>query len=151
MTANNKKKAHPKHHTQWAAQFAVASELCKRGYEVAFTMGNHPLKDLMVISPNGIPFAIDEKGLYKKNTWPVGKRPPNANLFYVFALVPENAPNKFFILTQDETNTGIDTEVSHTRGRTEARGELLSEAGYFYGIEWNFVLPYENAWATLPK
>ena len=29
--------------TQWTAQFAVASELCKRGYEVAFTMGNHPV------------------------------------------------------------------------------------------------------------
>jgi hypothetical protein len=28
------------HQTQWAAQFAVASELCKRGYEVSFTMGN---------------------------------------------------------------------------------------------------------------
>ena len=26
------------HRTQWAAQFAVASELCKRGFEVALTM-----------------------------------------------------------------------------------------------------------------
>ena len=40
------------HRTQWAAQFAVASELCKRGYEVSFTMGNTtPLADLMVVSP----------------------------------------------------------------------------------------------------
>jgi hypothetical protein len=37
------------HQTQWAAQFAVASELCKRGYEVSFTMGNvAPVADLMV-------------------------------------------------------------------------------------------------------
>jgi hypothetical protein len=36
------------HRTQWAAQFAVASELCKRGYKVAFTMVNAtPLADLM--------------------------------------------------------------------------------------------------------
>lgn len=28
------------HQTQWAAQFAVASELCKRGYEVSFSVGN---------------------------------------------------------------------------------------------------------------
>lgn len=35
------------HFTQWAAQFAVASELCKRGYEVAFTLGhNTPLADM---------------------------------------------------------------------------------------------------------
>jgi hypothetical protein len=45
---------------QWAAQFAVASELCKRGYEVAFTLGhNTPLADLMVISPGKKHFLID--------------------------------------------------------------------------------------------
>ena len=33
--------------TQWAAQFAVASELCKCGYEVAFTVGKHPESDLI--------------------------------------------------------------------------------------------------------
>ena len=52
------------HQTQWAAQFAVASELCRRGYEVAFTTGNHPCVDLMVYSPNRVPFAVDVKGLY---------------------------------------------------------------------------------------
>jgi hypothetical protein len=98
MTANSKKTARSKHQTQWVAQFAVASELCKRGYEVAFTMGNHPLKDLMVNSPNGTAFAVDVKGLHKKNTWPVSKRPANSTLFYVFALVPDKAPNRFFIL-----------------------------------------------------
>ena len=55
------------HQTQWAAQFAVASELCKRGYEVAFTLGhNTPLADLMVISPRKKPFLIDVKGLSEK-------------------------------------------------------------------------------------
>jgi hypothetical protein len=34
----DKKQRHSGHQTQWAAQFAVASELCKRGYEVALTM-----------------------------------------------------------------------------------------------------------------
>lgn len=59
------------HRTQWAAQFAVGSELCKRGYEVAFTMGNHPSVDIMVTSPTGSQFGIDVKGLYKKNFWAV--------------------------------------------------------------------------------
>jgi hypothetical protein len=37
-----------------AAQFAVASELCKRGYEAPFTMGNTaPVADLMVVGPSG--------------------------------------------------------------------------------------------------
>lgn len=39
------------HRTQWAAQFAVASELCKLGYEVALTLGNQPAADLLVVGP----------------------------------------------------------------------------------------------------
>jgi CheY-like chemotaxis protein len=71
-----------------AAQFAVASELCKRGYEVAFTQGNNtPLADLMVISPEThSQFLIDVKGLY------------------IFVLVPRGVPNQFFIMTQDAVN-----------------------------------------------
>ena len=55
------------HQTHRAAKFAVASELRKRGYEVAFTMGNAtPLADLMVVSPMSKKnFLIDVKGLYK--------------------------------------------------------------------------------------
>ena len=64
------------HQTQWAAQFAVASELCKRGYEVAFTMGNAtPLADLMVVSPvQRENFLVDVKGLYRINPWLVKRK-----------------------------------------------------------------------------
>ena len=56
------------HSAQWAAQFAVASELCKRGYEVSFTLGhNTPLADLIVVNPKDTMFLIDVKGLAKKN------------------------------------------------------------------------------------
>ena len=54
------------HETQWAVQFAVASEeLCKLGYEVAFTLGHNTLlADLMVVSPIGKKqFLVDVKGL----------------------------------------------------------------------------------------
>jgi hypothetical protein len=69
------------HQTQWAAQFAVASELCKRGYQVALTLGNHPTIDLMVVSPNGKPFLVDVKGQYQPNFWPV-KRKRNAKICF---------------------------------------------------------------------
>jgi hypothetical protein len=46
-----KKPRHSHHQTQWAAQFGVAHELCKLGYQVALTMGNHPSVDMMVLSP----------------------------------------------------------------------------------------------------
>jgi hypothetical protein len=51
------------HQTQWAAQFAVASELCKRGYEVALTLGHTtPDADLMVVSPIEALRADDRQG-----------------------------------------------------------------------------------------
>ena len=80
--------------TQWAAQFAVASELCKRGYEVALTMGNHPVIDLMVGSPKVVPFLIGVKGKYRKNFRPVRLRKARGKLFYVLAFVPEVGQNR---------------------------------------------------------
>lgn len=57
-----------RHHVQWAAQFEVAAELCKRGCDVAFTMGNAtPLADLMVLSPSGHTFLVDVKGQSSRN------------------------------------------------------------------------------------
>jgi hypothetical protein len=95
------------HFTQWAAQFAVASELCKRGYEVSFTMGNTtPTADLMVVSPGGEMFLIDVKGLYRTNPWLIKRKPNNASLFYILAFVPAAAPNEFFVMSQS-TATAI--------------------------------------------
>jgi hypothetical protein len=76
--------------TQWAAQFAVASELCKRGYEVAFTLGhNTPLADLMVISPEEKKhFLIDVKGLSGTNSWILKRKSLREDLYYVLAFVP---------------------------------------------------------------
>src|SRR6516164_2941165 len=94
--------------TQWAAQFAVASELCKRGYEVALTSGNHPCVDLMVRSPKHVNFSVDVKGLYRKNYWVVRRKERRSDLYYVFAFVPADQPNEFFVLTQEQVNRGID-------------------------------------------
>ena len=82
-TEQDKKQRHSAHQTQWAAQFAVASELCKRGYEVALTMGNHPMdrhplpgtpeaKALgctceVVIGPDGKPVYAPTKGCPIRN------------------------------------------------------------------------------------
>src|SRR5215471_14263085 len=81
------------HRTKWAAQFAVASELCKRGYEVALTRGNYPVVDLMILSPAGVPFLIDVIGQSKKNFWPVRRKRARGKLFYVLAFVPNVGQN----------------------------------------------------------
>src|SRR5438552_8696780 len=95
------------HRARWAAQCAVASELCKQGHQVALTMGNHPEVDLMVISPKGEQFLIDVKGLYTKNFSVISPKPERSDLFFVLAFVPDDEPNQFFILTQKEVNTEV--------------------------------------------
>jgi hypothetical protein len=129
------------HRTQWAAQHAVASELCKRNYQVAMTMGNHPLVDLMVISPKGKEFSIDVKGLYKKNFWGVRERPLIGLLYYVFAFVPDDEPNQFFAVPQDKVNEEIRRVIEMARTRAIA----AQRSAKFPGVSWNFVQAYKDS------
>ena len=139
------------HRTQWAAQFAVASELCKLDYRVALTMGNHPVIDLMVSSRSGKLFSIDVKGLYKKNFWAVRARPDQQDLFYVFAFVPDNEPNKFYIITQNQVNDEIKNEIERARLRARAKNRSDEKAESFPGVGWDFVRQFGNNWDILPK
>jgi hypothetical protein len=126
------KKRRPTHHTQWAAQFAVASELCKRDYQVALTMGNHPAADLMAISPKGVPFSVDVKGLRSPSTWFVRRKSVIKNLFYVLVCVPSGEPNQFFVMNQATANLLI-------RGDTQASD-----------IRWKDALVHLDKWDVLP-
>jgi hypothetical protein len=132
------------HQTQWAAQFAVASELCKRGYEVSFTMGRStPEADLMVLSPaERAMFLIDVKGLYRRNPWLVKQKTARLNLFYVLAFVPTNAANRFFVLTQAEMTDLIHAELKR----------LNRPSSYpVTGFAWGLAETHEDAWHKLPQ
>jgi hypothetical protein len=132
------------HQSQWAAQFAVACELCKRGYEVSFTKGNStPLADLMVVSPKlRQMFLIDVKGLYRRNVWLVKRKPTRSNLFYVLAYVPTNQPNQFFVMTQTQADHFIQSELKR----------LDRPDSYpLTGISWSQALEHRDAWDVLPK
>jgi hypothetical protein len=137
------------HQTQWAAQFAVASELCKRGCQVALTMGNHPITDLMVISPQGKSLQIDVKGLYKKNFWGVRGRPAQNDLYYVFAYVPDNQANRFYVLTRAQVNAEIRKAIETARKRALEKGKSGDNADKFPGVSWKFVQPWENKWENM--
>ena len=139
------------HRTQWAAQFAVASELCKHGYEVAFTMGNHPTVDIMVRSPHGQAFGIDVKGLYKPNWWVVKPKDPREMLYYVLAYVPDEGGNRYFVLDQEQLNAEIAAELERALARAVAKGRSGEKAGAFPGISWKFAERFENAWGNLPR
>jgi hypothetical protein len=144
------KKRRESHRTQWAAQFAVASELCKRGYEVALTMGNHPRKDIMVSSPSGVDFSIDVKGLYKQNFWAVRKKVSVNNLFYVLAFVPDDKANRFFVLTQAEVNDGVDRVTAIAAEGAKKRGLEGNWTERFPGVAWAYAAEFENNWDKLP-
>lgn len=139
----------PAHHTQWAAQFAVASELCKRGYEVSFTLGhNTPLADLMVISPEQHrQFLIDVKGMAGKNYWQIARKERRSDLYYVLALVPRGAQNEFFIMTQDVVNAGIEAEFARLKPEKQALGERANRLG----LRWGDAKPFADRWEILPQ
>lgn len=132
------------HQTQWAAQFAVASELCKRGYEVSFTMGNTaPVADLMVVSPiQREMFLIDVKGLYRANPWLLKRKEVRANLFYVLAFVPQDAPNEYFVLSQQQANQLVEEEL-----RRLNRPNDYPVTGFVMKL----AVKHKDAWHVLPK
>ena len=144
MSQDQKKEKRSGHRTQWAAQFAVASELCKRGYEVSFTMGNRtPLADLMVVSPEQKEmFLVDIKGLYRKNPWIIKRKAIRDNLFYILAFVPTDEANQFFVLTQKATHLRIQEELKHLKRPNDYP---------LTGIGWSLALQYKDAWQVLPK
>jgi hypothetical protein len=136
------------HRTQWAAQFAVASELCKRDYQVALTLGNHPAVDLMVVSPKGIQFLVDVKGLYRPNFWQVQPKKQRDNLFYVLALVPDVGQNRFFVMTQKEVNDDIKKNTDEWRTRDPARANMEDSRP---GVSTKCAEQHEDRWDALPR
>lgn len=127
--------------TQWAAQFAVASELCKRGYLVSFTMGNTtPDADLMAVSPKRSAFLIDVKGQSGNRFWRIKQKKPREDLFYVLSLVPPGKPNRFFIMSQ--------AEVSRLMKAYEISG--VKYDARFSGFNPSAPAPFEDRWDLLP-
>jgi hypothetical protein len=137
------------HRTKWAAQFAVASELCKRGYEVALTLGNHPGVDLMVKSPNQTQFLVDVKGQYLKGFW-IARSKPIENLFFIFAFVPDEEINQFFVLSNDDLNNEYQKYIAATRSKRIAKSLSVEKVGIMPGLPWNVADKFKDKWKILP-
>ena len=129
--------------TQWAAQFAVASELCKRGYEVSFTLGHTtPVADLIAITPDKRTiFYVDVKGLWRKNSWLVKRKQKRNGLFYILAYVPNDEPNQFFILNQATVHAHIERELKRLK-----RPKNYSVTG----LPWKLAAAHTD-WKILPQ
>jgi hypothetical protein len=107
-------------------------------------MGNStPIADLMVVSPVGREmFLIDVKGLYRPNPWVLKRKAVRGNLFYVLAFVPADAPNEFFIMTQQQAHQLIETELKRLN-----RPDDYPMTGFV----WKLAMEYRDAWHVLPK
>jgi hypothetical protein len=131
------------HQTQWAAQFAVASELCKRGYEVAFTSGHTtPIADLMAVSPiKREMFLVDVKGLYRKNPWLIKRKEPRKHLFYILAYVPTEEQNEYFILSQEKVHSLINLTACLGMMIIQSQASVITQqshsrtSGIYFGLE----------------
>src|SRR6185369_11672498 len=140
------------YHTQWAGAFAIAAELSRRLYTVAFTLGNAPPPafDLVCVAPSGRPFTVEAKGTASPNFVRTGKRilelPLQNNLFLITALLP-SGPNslfRFFVLTHKELRQAWDATP-----KQKASGEPYVEG--HEGLSWALLVANENQWSKLPE
>lgn len=153
------KKRRPAHQTQWAAQFAVGSELCRRNYQVALTLGNHPETDLMVVSPEGTQFLVDvkgqhilfDRGRFVDNPWPVSpKKKRERILFYIFASVPDPQDGEvsFTVMTEGEVNEHIEANTRAWRARNADRENRKDPMP---SVSGKFVQEHHGGWPKLPQ
>jgi hypothetical protein len=114
-------------------------------------MGNHPKVDLMVISPSGAKFAIDVKGLYRKNFWVISRKEGLQDLFYILAFVPDDEPNQFFILSQDEVNTEVARQIARTKAERLKKGLSIEKSEHSPGLPWSVAEKSKDQWGKLPS
>lgn len=136
-----------RYQTQWAAQFYVAAELTRRGYQVAFTLGNAPKTDLMVSTPDdSVQFKIDVKGQSTRNFWLVQKRAIQDDLYYILVYLAKDGsePPRFFMLSCAQM----------MQERKEYRKHIESTSGKYQedmgGMNWSTAFGYEDKWDILP-
>ena len=144
-----------RHQTQWAGQIGVAHEMTRRGYLVAFTMGNAPSVDLLCQSPKGQVFPVQVKSLKSKNyfLYQESLRDCNPDLCFVFVLVPEtpSQPPEYFVLNNaqfqriDKEEEARFKKIETERGRPYAKFSPGISYGTLNRDE------FRNAWHNLPS
>jgi hypothetical protein len=132
---------------------ATAAELSRRGYDVAFTLGNTPKIDLLCSLPGGHAFKVQVKGVshhsgpYVQTSF--FKEPAEPMLFLVVVFVPplgdELKPFRFFVLShQQAIDAWKEMPEFHRDGitpYTEKDGD---------GLNWGSITPFEGKWGIFP-
>lgn len=139
-----------RHYTGWAGLLGVASELSRRSYDAAITLGNTPALDLICSSPAGQRFTVQVKSNTTK-TWvrirkSMLEADPQPDLFFAIVFIPADPalPFEYFILTSAEVH-----EAYRCQAKTKRDGKPYKPG--FEGIGWIDVKPHPGGWEKLPK
>ena len=141
--------ARSKHHTGWAGALGVASELSRRGYDAAITLGNTPSLDLICSSPGGESFTVQVKTASTKTWVYVSKaaleKAPRPDLYYAIVFIPPDldAPLEYYILTSAEAKRAYEGQR-----KTRRDGEPYKPG--HEGLGWRDITPYVACWGKLP-
>ncbi|RJR36087.1 MAG: hypothetical protein C4567_14100 [Deltaproteobacteria bacterium] len=144
-----------RHQTQWAGQFGVAHEMTRRGYLVAFTMGNAPNADLLCKSPKEQEFSLQVKSLRSKTYYLYQESllDPNSDLYFVFVLVPEALlkPSEYFVLNSAQFQSIVKEENTMMKKAEKERGKPYAK--FSPGISYRTLNrdEFRNAWHNLPS
>src|SRR5688572_8605544 len=87
-----------------AAEYAVASELCRRGVYAQLTLGHQKRTDLLVFSEAGLLSRIEVKAKQGLD-WPNCRGVCGANAFLIFVDYQNRTPDErpaFFVLSSDD-------------------------------------------------
>lgn len=133
-----------KYQTQWASQFYAAAELTRRGYLVSMTFGNAPAVDLVVVSPNNVPFLVDVKGQSTRNFWLIQSREVRDDFYFILVYLAKQKQPTYYILTCKEMIVERNKYKQHI---IETKGNYRDDLG---GMNWSEANKYENRWEILP-
>lgn len=132
--------------TQWASQFYAAAELTRRGYQVAFTLGNAKEVDLLVLTPEKKQIKVDVKGQSTRNFWLVQRREEDPDLYFILVYIPPlEEPPQYFILSCAEMMTKRKEYEEHIKAKG---GKYRDDMG---GMNWKSTFEFENRWHILSK
>jgi len=136
-----------KYYVQWAGQFYVAAELCKREFLVSFTLGNAKETDLMVKSPKGRAFRVEVKTLRTESFWRYSQRDASEDLFYIFVILNKiKQKPKFRILTSKEARSEWDKYYEQYKHKKPS----AKCTDYGLGASYPSIRKYGANWRKLP-
>lgn len=135
-----------------AAEYAVASELCRRGFYAQLTLGNYKRADLLIDSPAG-PGRIQVKA--KQGTsWPGVQGVSGKNDFLVLVdyhrRTTEESPD-FYVLSRGDWRRLVRAEVKKVPDLKVDDGFRVEYADGWNGINLKpeHVVRFKSAWGKI--